>query len=115
MDALKEFHQSIRSSYEKPYYFNMRRGDYVFLYDKAYRAKNDMLVFVKTLTGKVIKLKTLGLKDHVLQVKLMLYDREGIPPEYCKLVFKEQRLQDHFTLEDYNIQQEDTLNVVIGK
>ena len=71
-----------------------------------------MQIFVRTLTGKTIALEV-SPSDTIANVKVKIQDKENIPSYQQRLVFDNKQLEDDKTLNDYNIERDNTLHIVL--
>ena len=71
-----------------------------------------MQIFVRTLTGKTIALEV-SPNDTIGNVKVKIQDKENIPCYQQRLVFDNKQLEDDKTLNDYNIERDNTLHIVL--
>eukprot|EP01099_Mayorella_cantabrigiensis_P001025 TRINITY_DN1425_c0_g1_i3.p1 TRINITY_DN1425_c0_g1~~TRINITY_DN1425_c0_g1_i3.p1 ORF type:complete len:178 (-),score=48.90 TRINITY_DN1425_c0_g1_i3:101-604(-) len=72
----------------------------------------ELQVVAKTLTGRMVKL-TIGSSDTIWELKGKIQDKEGIPPEQQRLIFGGRQLENHRTLEDYNIPNKAIIDLIL--
>ena len=71
-----------------------------------------MRIFLKMIKGKSFCL-TVSPGDKIQNIKSEIQGKEGIPSDQQRLFFAGQLLKDNKTLNDYNIQEESTLHLIL--
>lgn len=73
----------------------------------------DMLIKVKTLTGKEIEID-IEPKDKVTRIKERVEEKEGIPPPQQRLIFGGKQMNDEKTAQDFGIEGGSVLHLVLA-
>ena len=75
------------------------------------RNKKIMQIFVKFLTGKVLTLDV-ETSDTIEKVKKKIQEKENIPQDQQRLLYKAKQLEDIYTVADYNILENSTVFLI---
>jgi hypothetical protein len=69
-------------------------------------------IIIKPLTGKAVGFSVYP-TDSVEILKRMIQDKEGIPPDHQRLIYKGKQLEDDHKVEDYGIRNGSILDLVL--
>ena len=72
-----------------------------------------IFIEIKVATGDEIITLEVEPTDRIEDIKVKIYDKKGILPADQKLIFADKLLEDGNTLQDYSIQKDSTLRLVI--
>ena len=72
-----------------------------------------IFIKIKVATGNEIITLEVEPTDRIEDIKVKIYDKKGILPADQKLIFADKQLEDGNTLQDYSIQKDSTLRLVI--
>jgi len=86
-------------------YYNIQNESYIQLVPVLFK------IFVDYLNIKIIEIDA-GYFDTIENIKQKIKDKEGNLPNYYKLTFDGWELKNNFTLRDYNIKANFTINLV---
>jgi hypothetical protein len=89
-------------------YYHIHNESTVYLMQNL---RGGMQIFIETLLGNQITID-FELSDTIHNIKARIQDKEGIPIELQRLIYKRQVLEDNKTLADYNISKEDTIYLI---
>ncbi|KAL3798553.1 hypothetical protein HJC23_011857 [Cyclotella cryptica] len=91
---------------------NNRISDAIVPAPKVVVIRNPFTVFVRTLTGAVLKLD-IGAENTILDLQCLIRMKEGIPEEKQRIIFNGHQLEIERNLADYGISNKSTIQVVL--
>ena len=73
-----------------------------------------IFIEIKVATGNEMITLEVEPTDRIEDIKVKIYDKKGILPADQKLIFADKQLEDGNTLQDYSIQKDSTLRLVVS-
>ena len=70
-----------------------------------------MILNIQNLKGEIIRIE-INPSATILNIKTEIAGKEGIPPDLFSLMFAENLLKDDYTLSDYNIPNDSTVDLI---
>ena len=81
-------------------------------YQSDVTVENGFMVCVKELTAKTLTI-VIGAENTIGDLKLIIQNSKGIPPDQQRLIFERRQLEDGRTVSDYGIVPEATIHNVL--
>jgi ubiquitin C len=79
---------------------------------KEYKSAFDGQLFVKTLTAKTITINV-NFNQTIQELKQLIQNKEGIPPDQQRIIYKGKQLEDSHELNHYDLFNEETVSLVL--
>ena len=80
---------------------------------KTHRTTARMIIYVKSLTGKLTILEDVYPSNTIQEIKILVQNKEGISPDQQRLIFDGEQLEDGRVLADYGVKHDSILHIVL--